>query len=85
LVGSFNRANIFYSVRNKEQLNISHPRGAIGDLMDVITEQHQRASEDGFPCSGIVYVHKRSDASMLSQHITQVCLCFTTIFNPFPG
>jgi len=68
-LGSFNRANITYEVRYKDNIDSTSPRGAMGDLTAFIRQEHETAKASGFPASGIVYVHKRADASMLAQRI----------------
>lgn len=64
---SFNRPNISYSVRFKDTL-FNHG-GPIKDLLSVVQEQHTKAYQSQTPCSGIVYVHKRSDTTLLADHI----------------
>ena len=68
-MGSFNRQNITYEVRYKDNIDSTNPRGAMGDLTSVIKNEHETAKAAGVPASGIVYVHKRADASMLAQRI----------------
>ena len=68
-MGSFNRQNITYEVRYKDNLDSTSPRGAMGDLTSLIKNEHATAKAAGVPASGIVYVHKRADASMLAQRI----------------
>ena len=68
-LGSFNRANITYEVRYKDNIDSTNPRGAMGDLTALIRQEHETAKASGIPASGIVYVHKRADASMLAQRI----------------
>lgn len=46
-----------------------NPQGAIGDLIDFVKHQHESSKNKGVPCSGIIYVHKRSDTSMLCKQI----------------
>ena len=41
----------------------------MGDLTALIRQEHETAKASGIPASGIVYVHKRADASMLAQRI----------------
>jgi hypothetical protein len=41
-------------------------------LVSLIKTQHAAAAKDNLPCSGIIYVHKRSDAGDLAQHISKV-------------
>ena len=68
-MGSFNRQNITYEVRYKDNIDSTNPRGAMGDLTSLIKNEHETAKATGVPASGIVYVHKRADASMLAQRI----------------
>lgn len=74
--GSFDRPNIFYKVRYKESLDlkgssstIGAPASALDDMVTWIVKkqlQHQQRNEK---CSGIVYVHKREDTSLIAQRI----------------
>lgn len=64
---SFNRPNISYSVRFKDTL--LNDGGPIHDLISVIKEQHEQAVKSQTPCSGIIYVHKRSDTTLLADQI----------------
>jgi superfamily II DNA helicase RecQ len=66
---SFNRPNISYSVRFKDTL--LHNGGPIKDLLSVLRKQHTKANQTQTPCSGIVYVHKRSDTTLLADHINR--------------
>ena len=68
-LGSFNRANITYEVRYKDNIDSTNPRGAMEDLTAFIRQEHETAKASGVPASGIVYVHKRADAS-----------CFLSVF-----
>jgi superfamily II DNA helicase RecQ len=70
-VGSFNRANISYEVRFKESLDAMGLHGAIGDLVNVVQQQHAEAAKRSVPCSGIIYVHKRQDCETLAKRITK--------------
>lgn len=78
LIGSFDRKNIFYKVRYKDVLDMS-PKGAQGDLMDFIRNQHKRKQttdttgqqHEQEPCSGIVYVHKQKETLALARAITK--------------
>jgi len=70
-MSSFNRPNISYEVRYKDSLDAMKPGGAIGDLISFIKQQHEKASNDAYFCSGIVYVHKRQDTSFIANQITR--------------
>ena len=61
IIGTFNRPNLTYEVRFKDSLNAVSPQGAILDLVTFVKKQHDAASSNGEPCSGIIYVHKRED------------------------
>ena len=80
IVGTFNRPNISYEVRFKESLNAVRPQGALIDLVTFVKEQHNTASSNGRPCSGIIYVHKREDCQGLASHIAKTtglsCLAY---------
>jgi superfamily II DNA helicase RecQ len=65
-VGSFDRPNIFYKVKYKD--SIDNP---IQDLVQYIVNRHTKNEKEGKPCSGIVYVHKRDETSMIANAITQ--------------
>lgn len=69
-MSSFNRPNISYEVRYKDSLDAMKPGGALSDLISLIRQQHQKASNEKSFCSGIVYVHKRQDTSFIANHIT---------------
>ena len=45
--------------------------GALKDLIQVVQEEHRKASKKNSPCSGIIYVHKRDDTTHLSSEITK--------------
>jgi len=68
-LGSFNRQNISYEIRYKDNIDSTNPRGSMGDLTALIRKEHETAKAAGVPASGIVYVHKRADASLLAQRI----------------
>ena len=70
-LGSFNRENISYEVRYKDNIDSSNPRGSLGDLIRLVRQEHEATKASGSPCSGIVYVHKRADTSMIAQRITR--------------
>lgn len=67
-IGSFDRANIAYRVAYKDVLE-QKPGGALRHLTDFIQKRHLAAEKQGWPCSGIVYVHKRDDTQLLVEHI----------------
>lgn len=68
LVSSFNRRNISYEVRYKDHLNHTEPKGALGNLVAFVKSQHASRAA---PCAGIIYVHKRTDASYIAQKISK--------------
>mmetsp|Transcript_20249 Transcript_20249/g.44215 ORF Transcript_20249/g.44215 Transcript_20249/m.44215 type:complete len:1139 (+) Transcript_20249:36-3452(+) len=70
-LGSFNRENISYEVRYKDNIDSSNPRGSLGDLIRFVRQEHEATKASGAPCSGIVYVHKRADTSMIAHRITR--------------
>jgi len=76
-IGSFDRTNIFYRVMYKDALDALSSSsndgggGAIGHLTSYIRKRHERAAASSRKCSGIVYVHKRDDTTMLAHRITQ--------------
>jgi superfamily II DNA helicase RecQ len=45
--------------------------GSLGDMLSVIHEQHSKAIARKEPCSGIIYVHKRTDTKHLALQITR--------------
>jgi superfamily II DNA helicase RecQ len=45
--------------------------GSLGDMVLVIHEQHSKAIARKEPCSGIIYVHKRTDTKHLALQITR--------------
>lgn len=67
---SFNRPNISYQVRFKDNLL----DGSISDLLSILRLHHQQASSSSSPCSGIIYVHKRSDTTVLANQINKACI-----------
>mmetsp|Transcript_4504 Transcript_4504/g.5212 ORF Transcript_4504/g.5212 Transcript_4504/m.5212 type:complete len:602 (-) Transcript_4504:46-1851(-) len=69
-ISSFNRPNISYEVRYKDSLDAMRPGGAIGDLIQLIKVQHEQATKESTPCSGIVYVHRRQDTSYIAEQIS---------------
>ena len=68
IIGTFNRPNLTYEVRFKESLNAVKPQGAILDLVTFVKKQHDAASSNGEPCSGIIYVAKATGLSCLAYH-----------------
>jgi superfamily II DNA helicase RecQ len=78
-MGTFNRPNLTYEVRFKESLN-AVTQGAILDLVTFVKKQHDAASSNGEPCSGIIYVHKREDCQGVASHIAKAtglsCLAY---------
>jgi hypothetical protein len=44
------------------------------DLISTIKKHHKIADTQGHPCSGIVYVHKRDDTTMISSLLRKVSL-----------
>lgn len=70
-IGSFNRPNISYEVRYKQSLDAMSVNGAMGNLVELVREQHAAAAKDCRPCSGIIYVHKRQDCEALAKEITK--------------
>jgi RecQ family ATP-dependent DNA helicase len=69
-VSSFDRPNIFYKVRYRDSLDAMKPGGALADLVKFLKRRHERAKREGVSCSGIVYVHKRSDTALLAKVIS---------------
>jgi RecQ family ATP-dependent DNA helicase len=69
-ISSFDRPNIFYKVRYRDSLDAMKPGGALADLVKFLKRRHERAKREGVPCSGIVYVHKRSDTALLAKVIS---------------
>jgi superfamily II DNA/RNA helicase len=71
-MGSFDRPNIYYKVRYRDALDASHPGGALADCVQYIVKRHKKAqaSKDCQLCSGIVYVHKRDDTTLLAKAIS---------------
>ena len=79
-LGDFDRPNIFYKVRYRDSLDATAMSskenkkggagGAMGDLVRYVQRRHARAQKEGTPCSGIVYVHKRDDTTMLAKAIS---------------
>lgn len=67
LVSSFNRPNISYEVRNKDSMG---ENSALKDLVCVIKSEHNKARLEVYPCSGIVYVHKRNDTTFIAKAIS---------------
>jgi ATP-dependent DNA helicase RecQ len=65
-VGSFDRPNIFYKIKFK--CAIDNP---IQDLVKSIVTFHRRYDTEGAPCSGIVYVHKRDETSLIAAAISK--------------
>jgi V8-like Glu-specific endopeptidase len=47
---------------------------AMKDLISTIKKHHKIADTQGHPCSGIVYVHKRDDTTMISSLLRKVSL-----------
>jgi ATP-dependent DNA helicase RecQ len=70
-VGSFNRPNITYEVRYKQSLDAMSVQGAMGDLVELVQQQHMAAAKESCPCSGIIYVHKRQDCDSLAKEISK--------------
>lgn len=69
-MGSFDRPNIFYKVRYKATLDAnSRTDGAKGDMVRFIQQQHKRCADKQVKCSGIIYVHKREDTTMIASLI----------------
>ena len=70
LMSSFNRPNITYEVRYKDYLEKTRDseNGALDDLLELIRNQHK---SNKTRCAGIVYVHKRADASYIASMICQ--------------
>jgi ATP-dependent DNA helicase RecQ len=62
-MSTFNRPNVTYEVRHKDSMGDTD---ALKDLVRTVKVQHKKAEEEGAPCSGIVYVHKRDDTTMIS-------------------
>jgi ATP-dependent DNA helicase RecQ len=67
-MSSFNRPNITYQVRYKDSLDAMRPGGSLGDLVQLIKEQHNSSKQ----CSGIIYVHKREDTTFIAKQISEV-------------
>jgi len=44
----------------------------IKDLINFIREEHKSAHNANAPCSGIIYVHKRNDTSLLTSKLNEV-------------
>lgn len=65
-VGSFDRPNIYYKVKYKDSMD-----NPIQDLIQIISENHRICAENRAPCSGIVYVHKREDTTMIASAISK--------------
>jgi bloom syndrome protein len=63
--GSFDRPNIFYKVKYKDALD-----NPLGDLVKYIQKRHSDQSSSS-NCSGIVYVHKRTDTTMIANAINR--------------
>lgn len=63
--GSFDRPNIFYKVKYKDVLD-----NPLQDLVKFIHKRHAESSSLNH-CSGIVYVHKRSDTTMIANAINR--------------
>jgi superfamily II DNA helicase RecQ len=80
IMGTFNRPNITYEVRFKDSLNAVKPQGAILNLVTFVKKQHDAASLNGEPCSGIIYVHKREDCQGVASRIAKAtgisCLAY---------
>jgi RecQ family ATP-dependent DNA helicase len=69
--GSFDRPNIFYKVKYKDCLD-----DPLQDLVQYIAKRHEQANNNANNkneeyCSGIVYVHKRTDTTMLARAISR--------------
>jgi ATP-dependent DNA helicase RecQ len=62
-MSTFNRPNVSYEVRYRDSMGDVE---ALKDLVKTVQTQHQKAQREGVPCSGIVYVHKRDDTTMIS-------------------
>jgi ATP-dependent DNA helicase RecQ len=65
-VGTFDRPNIFYKVVFKDA--IENP---LHDLIQSILKTHRMCDKQAAPCSGIVYVHKREETSMIAAAISK--------------
>jgi ATP-dependent DNA helicase RecQ len=65
-IGSFDRPNIFYKVIFKDA--IENP---LQDLIKSIVKTHRVCDKQRAPCSGIVYVHKREETSMIAAAISK--------------
>jgi RecQ family ATP-dependent DNA helicase len=66
-IGSFDRPNIFYKVRYKDALD-----KPLDDLVKYVTSRHQqKAKNPGELISGIVYVHKRDETTMIANAISK--------------
>ena len=63
--GSFDRPNIFYKVKYKDALD-----NPLQDLIQYVKRRHNDSCV-GDHCSGIVYVHKRADTSMIANAISR--------------
>jgi superfamily II DNA helicase RecQ len=64
-IGSFDRPNIFYKVRYKDALD-----KPLDDLVQYVTTRHSK-TRGGELISGIVYVHKRDETSMIANAISK--------------
>lgn len=63
-MSTFNRPNLSYEVRYKDTMGNDE---ALKDLVKTIKAEHANALKDKRPCSGIVYVHKRDDTTIISK------------------
>ncbi len=49
------------------------------DLVEIVRDQHKKAKENGAPCSGIIYVHKRDATGTISKVLQKVCAVYALI------
>ena len=68
--GSFDRPNIFYKVKYKDTFK-NKMKSALQDLVDYIKKWHDQARMESKNCSGIVYVHKRDDTTLIANALRQ--------------
>eukprot|EP00551_Chaetoceros_affinis_P012543 CAMPEP_0203681344 /NCGR_PEP_ID=MMETSP0090-20130426/42462_1 /ASSEMBLY_ACC=CAM_ASM_001088 /TAXON_ID=426623 /ORGANISM="Chaetoceros affinis, Strain CCMP159" /LENGTH=148 /DNA_ID=CAMNT_0050549795 /DNA_START=179 /DNA_END=622 /DNA_ORIENTATION=+ len=68
-MSTFNRPNVQYEIRYKDSMGES---SALEDLVKVVQEEHSQAARKNAMCSGIVYVHKRDDTTLIASEIAKV-------------
>lgn len=70
-MSTFNRPNVSYEVRYKDSMvmGTGGDDAALKDLIRTIQREHRKANVEGVPCSGIVYVHKRDDTTMITKKL----------------